>query len=73
MKMFWQELGGRYCLENGFKKIAKADDIEEEGSAMHVPTLCVINHDCSGSMSPSSKSPTSDYNQAVAGAKKAVE
>ena len=63
MNGFWNILGERYCAENGYMKILKADDIEE-GKQLHEDTLCIVNHDNSGSMF----SPETKYNNAVSGA-----
>jgi len=73
MDQFWGELGERFCRENNFKKILKAHEIEDECQAMHEDTLCVINHDNSGSMGPGTSNPKSKYNLAVAGAKTALK
>ena len=68
MNAFWDELGQKFCKENGYVKIKKADEIDGT-LQMYEDTLCIVNFDNSGSMSPSSSEPNSKFNLAVKGAK----
>jgi len=71
MNAFWNVHGTRYCADNGFLKINKKDDVEDESKMMHEDTLCIINLDNSGSMSPGSITNNGKYANAVRGAKTA--
>ena len=74
MNAFWKILGPKFCEKKGYIFIDKAEKLDEEENAMHDPTLCIINLDNSGSMSPGDplERPNTDYGKAVAGAKVAV-